>query len=160
MALSENGKKKIFNEINITPLTDIFLVLLIIMMMLAPTFSSVDNNISIPEVNSGINVENKQVVVSVTKDGLLFVNETQVSGSQLEEQLKSLLEASPDKSVVVKADEKTKSSKILEIMKAAQLTGYEKLTVAGEPLNKKQQKELMEKAQKQTPGEEVTDEIQ
>ncbi len=146
MSLSD---KKIFNEINITPLTDIFLVLLIIMMVLAPTFSSVDNNITVPEVNSGVNVEHKEVVVSVTKDGMLFVNETQVTGAQLEEQLKSLLEAAPDKSVVVKADEQTKSSKIMEIMKAAQVSGYEKLTVAGEPLNKKRQKELMENAQNQ-----------
>lgn len=140
-------EKKIFNEINITPLTDIFLVLLIIMMVLAPTFSSVDQNISIPEVNSGINVENKEVVVSVTKDGSLFVNESPVTGAQLEEQLKSLLSMSEDKSVVVRADENTKSSKILEIMKAAQISGYEKLTVAGEPLNKKQQKELQQKQQ-------------
>ena len=138
-------EKKIFNEINITPLTDIFLVLLIIMMVLAPTFSSVDQNISIPEVNSGINVENKEVVVSVTRDGALFVNESPVTGAQLEEQLKSLLSLSEDKSVVVRADENTKSSKILEIMKAAQMSGYEKLTVAGEPLNKKQQKELKQK---------------
>ena len=138
-------EKKIFNEINITPLTDIFLVLLIIMMVLAPTFSSVDQNISIPEVNSGINVENKEVVVSVTRDGALFVNESPVTGAQLEEQLKSLLSLSEDKSVVVRADENTKSSKILEIMKAAQISVYEKLTVAGEPLNKKQQKELKQK---------------
>ena len=147
-------EKKIFNEINITPLTDIFLVLLIIMMVLAPTFSSVDQNIVIPEVNSGINVENKEVVVSVTRDGALFVNESPVTGTELETHLKSLLEASPDKSVVVRADENTKSSKILEIMKAAQISGYEKLTVAGEPLNKKQQKELKEKQQKNTETEE------
>ena len=150
MSLSE---KKIFNEINITPLTDIFLVLLIIMMVLAPTFSSVDQNIAVPEVNSGVNVEHKEVVVSVTKDGMLFVNETQVTGAQLEEQLKSLLELSPDKSVVVRADEQTKSSKIMEIMKAAQVSGYEKLTVAGEPLNKKQQKELMKKSQSENSKE-------
>ena len=155
MSFSTNQKGKIFNEINITPLTDIFLVLLIIMMVLAPTFSSVDNNITIPEVNSGMNVENKQVVVSVTKDGKLFVNETQVAATQLEEQLKSVLELSPDKSVVVKADEKTKSSEIMKIMKAAQVAGYAKLTVAGEPLNKKQQKELMEKVQKEPLEQEV-----
>jgi len=154
MSISTNGKGKIFNEINITPLTDIFLVLLIIMMVLAPTFSSVEQNISVPEINSGINVENKQVVISVTKEGALFVNETLVTGAQLEEQLKSLLELSPDKSVVVKADEQTKSSEIMKIMKAAQLSGYEKLTVAGEPLNKKQQKELIEKSQRPTPLEE------
>ncbi|MCR4880885.1 MAG: biopolymer transporter ExbD [bacterium] len=147
-------EKKIFNEINITPLTDIFLVLLIIMMVLAPTFSSVDQNISIPEVNSGINVENKEVVVSVTRDGALFVNESPVTGAQLEEQLKSLLSLSEDKSVVVRADENTKSSKILEIMKAAQISGYEKLTVAGEPLNKKQQKELKQKQQETLQTEE------
>ncbi|MCQ2957408.1 MAG: biopolymer transporter ExbD [Candidatus Gastranaerophilales bacterium] len=153
MSISDN-EKKLFNEINITPLTDIFLVLLIIMMVLAPTFSSMDTSITVPEVNSGVNVENKQVVVSVTKDGMLFVNESQVSGAQLEEHLKSLLELSPDKSVVVKADEKTKSSKIMEIMKAAQVSGYEKLTVAGEPLNKKKQKELMQKANEKTQIEE------
>jgi len=75
MSISTNGKGKIFNEINITPLTDIFLVLLIIMMVLAPTFSSVEQNISVPEINSGINVENKQVVISVTKEGALFLRE-------------------------------------------------------------------------------------
>lgn len=145
MSISTNNKK-IFNEINITPLTDIFLVLLIIMMVLAPTFSSIDQNITVPEVNSGMNVENKQVIVSVTKDGMLFVNETQVTGEKLEAELAALLETSPDKSLVVRADEQTKSSKIMEIMKAAQVSGYEKLTVAGEPLNKKQQKELKQKA--------------
>ena len=99
-------------------------------------------------MNSTINgAENKEVVVSVTKDGSLFVNESPVTGAQLEEQLTSLLSMSEDKSVVVRADENTKSSKILEIMKAAQISGYEKLTVAGEPLNKKQQKELQQKQQ-------------
>ena len=46
----KTGKKALFTEINITPLTDIFLVLLIIMMVVAPTFQSVDNSISVPEV--------------------------------------------------------------------------------------------------------------
>ena len=43
-----------FNEINITPLTDIFLVLLIIMMVIAPTFQSNDSSIKMPEINSGL----------------------------------------------------------------------------------------------------------
>jgi uncharacterized paraquat-inducible protein A len=53
MNFSSNGKeRKTFNDINITPLTDIFLVLLIIMMVIAPSFQSVDNNISMPNINS------------------------------------------------------------------------------------------------------------
>ena len=70
----KTGKKALFTEINITPLTDIFLVLLIIMMVVAPTFQSVDNSISIPEVNSGVAIEQGKVVVSVTKDGTIYVD--------------------------------------------------------------------------------------
>ena len=50
----KTGKKALFTEINITPLTDIFLVLLIIMMVVAPTFQSVDNTITIPAIKNGI----------------------------------------------------------------------------------------------------------
>ena len=57
MAFSSNNKGKLFTEINITPLTDIFLVLLIIMMVVAPTFQSMDNAITIPEINSGVAIE-------------------------------------------------------------------------------------------------------
>ena len=70
----KTGKKALFTEINITPLTDIFLVLLIIMMVVAPTFQSVDNTITIPEVNSGNAIEQGKVVVSVTKDGTIYVD--------------------------------------------------------------------------------------
>ena len=69
----KTGKKALFTEINITPLTDIFLVLLIIMMVVAPTFQSVDNSISVPEVNSGTAIEQGKVTVSVTKDGTVYV---------------------------------------------------------------------------------------
>ena len=50
MAFSANKKGKIFSEINITPLTDIFLVLLIIMMVVAPAFQSMDNAVEVPEI--------------------------------------------------------------------------------------------------------------
>ena len=74
----DDDKKKTFNEINITPLTDIFLVLLIIMMVIAPSFQSVDNNIKMPEINSGLSIENEKATVSITKDGSFYVNETKV----------------------------------------------------------------------------------
>ena len=70
----KSGKKALFTEINITPLTDIFLVLLIIMMVVAPTFQSVDNSISVPEVNSGTSIEQGKITVDVTKDGTIYVD--------------------------------------------------------------------------------------
>ena len=141
MAL-KSGKKAIFSEINITPLTDIFLVLLIIMMVVAPTFQSMDNAISVPEVNSGTAIEQGKITVSVTKDGTLYLDGTKVSINSLSRELERLKTDDDKSEVVVKADEKVKSSVIMEIMDAAQDAHYKKLIVAGEPLSKKEQKEL------------------
>ena len=142
----ENGKKQTFNEINITPLTDIFLVLLIIMMVIAPSFQSVDNNIEIPEISSGTGVEEMNANVAVTKTGELFLNGEKVTFDSLEEGLLALANENSAKEVIVKADKKAKSSDILDIMHAAQNAGYKKLVVAGEPMSDKEQKELMKGA--------------
>jgi len=140
----KSGKNALFTEINITPLTDIFLVLLIIMMVVAPTFQSVDNTITIPEVNSGVSIEQGKVVVSVTKDGTIYVDSKKVSESSLTSELEAVKGDSENPELVVKADEKVKSSIIMTIMDAAQDAHYKKLIVAGEPLNKKDQKKLEE----------------
>jgi len=142
----KSGKKALFTEINITPLTDIFLVLLIIMMVVAPTFQSVDNSISVPEVNSGTSIEQGKVTVSVTKDGTIYVESKRSSVENLAADLEKLKIDNDE--VVVKADEKVRSSVILDIRDAAQDAHYKKLIVAGEPLNKKAQKQLEEEASK------------
>ena len=141
MAL-KTGKKAIFSEINITPLTDIFLVLLIIMMVVAPTFQSMDNAISVPEVNSGTAIEQGKITVSVTKDGSIYVDGNKISLGLLTKELERLKPDDENAEVVVKADEKVNSSVIMEIMDSAQDAHYKKLIVAGEPLSKKEQKEL------------------
>lgn len=143
MAMKTNkGKEALFTEINITPLTDIFLVLLIIMMVVAPTFQSMDNSINIPEINSGISIEQKNCTVSITKEGLMYINGKETSSSALTSELSALLPTLEKKEVVVKADTDAKNSVVLQIMDAAQDAGYEKLIVAGEPLSKKEQNQL------------------
>lgn len=139
---NEGDKKQTFNEINITPLTDIFLVLLIIMMVIAPSFQSVDNNIEIPKITSGVGVEELNATISVTKNGEFFLNGEKITKEQLEDKLTILAEENTKKEVVVKADKKTKSSEIIDIMHIAQDAGYKKLIVAGEPLSKEEQEKL------------------
>ncbi len=144
MAFSSNKKEKLFTEINITPLTDIFLVLLIIMMVVAPTFQSMDNAITIPEINSGVAIEQKNATIAITRDGQMFLNGTPITEEQLTDELVALKESIEKPEVVVKADEKVKSAEIMKVMNAAQDAEYKKLIVAGEPLSKKEQKELKE----------------
>ncbi len=142
MAFSTNKKQKEFSEINITPLTDIFLVLLIIMMVIAPSFQSMDNNITMPEINSGLTIEQKNAEVAVIKDGTMYLNGRPVSN--LTAELEALRPALENPELVVKADEKVKSAKIMEIMNAAQDAEFKKLIVAGEPLTRKEQRKLQE----------------
>ena len=153
---SSDNKKTLFTEINITPLTDIFLVLLIIMMVIAPSFQSMDTDINIPEINSGISIEQKNATISVTKRGQYYINGKQISSDALVAELNALKPALEKPEVVVKADSETKSSEILKIMKAAQEAEYEKLVVAGEPLTKKEQRELEKKVSNQTAAEQKT----
>lgn len=149
MAMKTNkGKEALFTEINITPLTDIFLVLLIIMMVVAPTFQSNDTSITIPEINSGVSIEQKNATVAVTKDGEMYLNGNPVNEDTLVQELVTLKEQLETPELVVKADEKVKSAKIMEIMNSAQDAEYKKLIVAGEPLSKKEQKNLKEKKNK------------
>ena len=139
---TSKGKDALFTEINITPLTDIFLVLLIIMMVIAPTFSSNDSSIKMPEINSGLTVEQKNATISVTKEGDFFINGTKTSEDDIYNQLVALKPKIEKKEILVKADASVKSKEIMKIMKAAQEADYEKLVVAGEPLSKKEQKKL------------------
>ena len=146
MSFSSSDNKGIFNEINITPLTDIFLVLLIIMMVIAPSFQSIDTDINIPEINSGVTVEQKNAEISVTKQGKYYINGRPIVAENLVKELTDLKPSLEKAEVVVKADTETKSSEIQKIMKAAQEAEYSKLVLAGEPLTKKEQRNLEEKA--------------
>ncbi len=160
---SSDNKKGIFTEINITPLTDIFLVLLIIMMVIAPSFQSIDTDINIPEINSGVAVEQKNAEISVTKQGKYYINGKPISSEALVSELTALKPSLEKAEVVVKADTETKSSEIQKIMKAAQEAEYGKLVLAGEPLSKKEQKKLDNNAnnlkQETVPQKEVQQQV-
>ena len=151
MAFSSE-KGKLFTEINITPLTDIFLVLLIIMMVIAPSFQSMDNAISIPEINSGVAIEQQNATVSITKEGLMFINGRQIDSNTLTKELEDLKPSLEKPEVVVKADSSVKSSEILKVMNAAQDAEFKKLVVAGEPLSKKEQNELKDNSKPEKKG--------
>ncbi len=142
MAFTNKKKQQLFTEINITPLTDIFLVLLIIMMVVAPSFQSMDNAVEVPEVNNGINIEESKVTVSITKDGAMYVNGETTTQNQLVDKLLAAKGDNETPEVIVKADKAVKSAQIMDVMNAAQNADYKKLIVAGEPLNKKDQKKL------------------
>lgn len=142
MKTGKDKEQALFTEINITPLTDIFLVLLIIMMVVAPMFQSVDKQIEIPEINSGVSIEEGKTVLSVSKEGHFYVDGREINPATLNEELTEVASVKKQKEIVLKADSMVKSKEIMNIMRASEEAGFEKLIVAGEPLSKKDQKQL------------------
>ena len=91
-----------------------------------------------------MSVQNNLATVSITKDGNFFINGNQITEDDIQSELEKLKPNLEKKEVVVRADSQTKSSEIMKVMKAATEAQYEKLTVAGEPLSKKEQEELLQ----------------
>jgi biopolymer transport protein ExbD/biopolymer transport protein TolR len=151
MSFLNREKEKLFTEINITPLTDIFLVLLIIMMVVAPSFSTMDNSVEAPEINNGLNIEEEKTTISITKDGSMYINGQSINPAQLTDKLIAVKGDIEEPEVIVKADKAVRSSVIMDVMDAAQNAEYKKLIVAGEPLSRKEERELQQRRQVEVP---------
>lgn len=113
-----------FNEINITPLTDIFLVLLIIMMVIAPMLDQQGLNLTVPE-NVAEEIHNKDVkvlTVQVTANDRYFIDEQEVTAEQLPQAIATRTKDFPD-GVLIQADGTSTHGAIVKVMDCARNSG-------------------------------------
>ena len=134
MGMSSPRKKKgsssaIMAEINITPLTDIFLVLLIIFMVTSVAMVQSGANINLPEVEE-TKSEPRQIVITVTPDKKMFVNNAEVGLADMESLLRSLITAQPDIPVVLEGDKAVLMGDAVQILAVAQKAGAKTIAVA------------------------------
>lgn len=125
-----SGEDSSLAEINIIPLVDIMLVLLIIFMVTAPMMKE-GIDINLPEVSAG-SVESKtdDFVLSIDDMGRIYINENEnekYSIVSIEERLQELFENKPQKEVYLKADKTVKYGYVVEVMAACQRAGIEKI---------------------------------
>jgi biopolymer transport protein ExbD len=122
------------SEINITPLVDVVLVLLIIFMVVTPLLEK-DIEVRVPDsekVDEPIDVPEGQLVVAVTEAGQISINSDIVTDEQYVEKLKTALENKKkgDKLVFFTADDKTNYAKLVHALDGARLAGAETLGMA------------------------------
>ena len=124
------NKRDCFNEINITPLTDIFLVLLIIMMVIAPLLDSQGLNLTVPEIVKEENVQKdtKILNVQVTDDNKYFINDEEVAEQDLESVLKSASKDKPDGLLIQSAPNSTHGA-VVKLMDNARNSGITSISV-------------------------------
>lgn len=135
MAMGATGES--FTEINVTPLTDVFLVLLVIMILIAPLIDKSDLKIKPPEtVNAKKDEATKGISIDIDKDGQLAINGTYVrdhNPEQLQAMIKALKDKSPNPKelhVTLNADGDCKQKDVVEVMSAAAAVGITKMRVA------------------------------
>ena len=129
--LPASGRSHIMADINITPLTDIFLVLLIIFMVTSVAMVDTGAKVMLPEVDSTQSAP-REITITVTPMHEIYVNSDQVSLDGLEGMLKSLIATRPDTPVVLQGDREVLLGDAVRILSAAQRAGATQVAIAAE----------------------------
>ncbi len=122
-----------FNEINITPLTDIFLVLLIIMMVIAPLLDQQGLNLKVPEVVTQEQQENLNTKVmhfTVTSDNKYYNDDTEIPASDLEKVIASSANEYKD-GLLIQVEENAEHGAVVKLMDSARNAGMTSISIAG-----------------------------
>ena len=117
-------------EINVTPLTDIFLVLLIIFMVTTTAVQQEGKNIDLPSADIAQDTPPQGVTVEVDEFGRLKVNDRVVAESDLAEVLQAAVADAVDKVVVLKGDKRVLLGQAVNILDLAQKAGAEGIAIA------------------------------
>lgn len=125
------GRDEVMSEINITPLTDIFLVLLIIFMVTSVAMVQSGATIDLPRVQE-TESEPRQIIVTVTPQKEIFVNNQPVALVELELYLRPIIEAMQDVPVVLEGDQSVILGEAVKILSAAQRAGATQIAIAAQ----------------------------
>ncbi len=119
-----------FNEINITPLTDIFLVLLIIMMVIAPMLDQQGLNLTVPENVAQEQQQKETKIMTITVDAgdRFYLEGTEISADKLESAIKSQAQNYPD-GLMIKTDAESSHGAMVKVMDSARNSGITSISV-------------------------------
>jgi biopolymer transport protein ExbD len=128
------GKGGVKSDINVTPLVDVMLVLLIIMMIVAPMLQKgVDVKLPTAANRTDKPDTQDQVVVGVTSSGQLYLNSVSVSDEELATRAKEALEIAREKIVYLKADQDASYGRVMDAMDALREAQIEDIGLIADP---------------------------
>ncbi len=133
-ATPDSNRGRQLAEINVTPLVDVVLVLLIIFMVAAPMMKS-GIDINLPKTTTGKPLEENKVVITLTKNGEIFINNKQIHRGIFEEKIKKM--AKMVNGVYLQADSEVSYGKVIRIISALKKNGIENVSLVVNPVEEK-----------------------
>ena len=127
----DDNQSEIVAEINITPLTDIFLVLLIIFMITSSAMIESGGRVNLPKAVA-TRSETRGTTVTLTPKHEIFVNQNKVTEASLEKALQEALSASPDKTVILRGDTDVLLGDTVKVMSIIKRAGASEIAIAAE----------------------------
>src|SRR5580692_8218727 len=119
-------------DINVTPLVDVMLVLLVVFMVTAPLLT-VGVPVDLPQTAAPpINEPKEPTVISVNKDGAIFIQETSIPIDTLVSRLQAITGANPDAVLYVRGDKDINYGRVLEVMSLISNAGFRKVSLVAE----------------------------
>lgn len=120
-------------DINITPMVDVMLVLLIIFMVAAPLLTAgVPIDLPDSKAKAISDEDNKPLEVSIAKDGKIFVGETEVTEERIVTILESMTEDNPDRRIYIRADRSLDYGLVMRILGNINGAGFNKVALISE----------------------------
>ena len=129
---SRPSTSSVRSEINVTPLVDVCLVLLIIFMVVTPIIHA-GVKVDLPKTGQGCLLgEQIQIPVSITEDGSVFVRSERVADADLSATLATFHEAHPDDEVIVRGDRRLQYEKVSEVLTLIRQAGFTRVGLVTE----------------------------
>ncbi len=131
-----NGRRGLVSEINVTPLVDVMLVLLIIFMITAPMMTQ-GLNIDLPETTSkSLRQEEKPIVVTIDKEGEISINNIPQVRALMVQELKKSFAANKDQPIFLRADKDVPYGHVITVMADIKAVGFDKIGMITKPPEK------------------------
>ncbi len=122
------------SEINVTPLVDVCLVLLIIFMVVTPMLQKgVPINLPVTEDPEKTPDTDKQLQISVKANGAVYLGSSVVRKEQVQSELEAIHQRTPDREIAVKGDKQVKYGDVLDVLKACREVGFNDVGLISQP---------------------------
>ena len=130
---SARRRRPPMSQINVTPFVDVMLVLLVIFMITAPLLT-VGVEVDLPETDSPpLSGDDEPLSITITGDGTTFLQETEVTLTDLIPKLRAITERRPDVRIFIRGDREIEYGRVMEVMGVLNTAGFNNVALVTEP---------------------------